>query len=399
MWLSDRIPICMWFDWQSNESSKQTNDILAYSQIWSSSSCSAIELFIAFHTFYGKSIVFQNPDWPVSVDIHHRFQIFFNESFLWIAKHANLNEDNCLKMIEIDQSGKKSKFHLSINNKCIILIGNIFITAARVRWNEKQNIRTLHCIHLQQFIYCFSFFVNKMLGPISVFLSASLSFFLCVCACVRYAFGVMIYEHQTDAQPSTSFLLSISPLRFPISQPLGLQHACASAFRSSLVMSFNLNGFALVDDVNHSEKQTEPNWTEPKPIRFMHELSLIFFFFEKVTHIKFGFVHLTCNIILYEFFNFLFFFFWKKNLSVTVVNAIIIRNIIEWKKNKSHSFELSTVQFQKKLKIVISVRQEKKMNGNIPDEIDFNLWRGKNVDEFKINETNFFPIRISNVKE
>lgn len=275
MWLSDRIPICMWFDWQSNESSKQTNDILAYSQIWSSSSCSAIELFIAFHTFYGKSIVFQNPDWPVSVDIHHRFQIFFNESFLWIAKHANLNEDNCLKMIEKDQSGKKSKFHLSINNKCIILIGNIFITAARVRWNI--------ALHPLATIYLLFFIFRKQNARPYLCLSFSVfvlfSVYMCVCACVRYAFGVMIYEHQTDAQPSTSFLLSISPLRFPISQPLGLQHACASAFRSSLVMSFNLNGFALVDDVNHSEKQTEPNWTEPKPIRFMHELSLIFYFF------------------------------------------------------------------------------------------------------------------------
>lgn len=110
---------------------------------------------------------------------------------------------------------------------------------------------------------------------LSLSLPASLSFFLCVCACVLC---FLCYDIWTPNRRPVS-LLSVSPLRFPISQALGLQYACASAFRSSLVMSFNLNGFALVDDVNHSKKQTEPYRTEPKPIRFMHELSLIFFFY------------------------------------------------------------------------------------------------------------------------
>lgn len=207
MWLSDRIPICMWFDWQSNESSKQTNDILAYSQIWSSSSCSAIELFIAFHTFYGKSIVFQNPDWPVSVDIHHRFQIFFNESFLWIAKHANLNEDNCLKMIEKDQSGKKSKFHLSINNKCIILIGNIFITAARVRWNI--------ALHPLATIYLLFFIFRKQNARPYLCLSFGVFVLFSVCMCVC-ALCFRCYDIWTPNRRTTVDQFSVVNIPSPL---------------------------------------------------------------------------------------------------------------------------------------------------------------------------------------
>lgn len=67
------------------------------------------------------------------------------------------------------------------------------------------------------------------------------------------------------------FSVSVPPLLIPISQQFTGYSVCASAFRLSVVMSFNLNGFALADDLNHGRRKKKP---KPKPIRFMHELSL-----------------------------------------------------------------------------------------------------------------------------
>lgn len=178
-------------------------------------------------------------------------------------------------------------------------------------------------IHLQQLFFSS---INKILD--SIFPSLS---FMCY---------VNIERTASKRTRRTSFLSVFQyPLfTFRFHNNFGYS-VCASAFRSSVVMSFNLNGFALADDVNHSKriekkKQTKINsffsWTSfywictEKTLRTFYQSRFVPLYIDGI------FTFLNFLSLVNEFYSFHSFF--SPWVWVCVVNAITIWNNIESKK-------------------------------------------------------------------